>query len=93
VPVIAVLTKHDRLIENAEMTLVRQQSGLTADQLSELALKKADTDLQMLIDPLEKLVDKNVIPHIHVSSSSSLFPRSFLISILLLQVLKGTRRH
>jgi len=77
VPVIAVLTKYDRLMEHAEMALIRQQSGLAADKLSKLAEKKAEADLQTLcIEPLENLVDKDVVPRIAVSSSSSSHCRS-----------------
>jgi hypothetical protein len=75
VPVIGVFTKYDKLITRLERTMdATRREGLSAEDLSRLAEGDAKNVLKKIcFDPFEESVDKDVVPHIHVSSLSSLF--------------------
>lgn len=75
VPVIGVFTKYDKLITRLERTMdATRREGLSTEDICRLAEGDAKKVLQKIcIDPFEKSVDKDVVPHIHVSSLSNLF--------------------
>ncbi|KAG1870355.1 hypothetical protein C8R48DRAFT_80883 [Suillus tomentosus] len=70
VPVIVVLTKYDRLVNQIQLTLDKTSlKGLSNEAIKELAKKNAEAELQnSCIRPLEKFAGSN-IPHAAVSTN------------------------
>lgn len=91
VPVIAVFTKLDQLIDSEERNMDESLlDDLSEPEVYDLVKSVADTTLQKVcIGPFEELVGK-VVPHVTVSSKQVLRPSSPSLSNALYQRKKDT---
>jgi hypothetical protein len=73
VPIIAVFTKYDGLIDRVDYELEPSVYELSDDAIKELVNKRAETKLrEICIEPLEEFAGSD-IPHVAVSSGYRCF--------------------